>query len=72
MYQVPVPTLLMTGERDGCVNSAVCQSLMHEEDFPRGLTVREIAKAGHFPHQQQPEAVNAILLEWLAQNDNRT
>jgi pimeloyl-ACP methyl ester carboxylesterase len=72
MYQVPVPTLVMTGERDGCVDSGVCQSLMYEEDFPGGLTVRQIAKAGHFPHQEQPEAVNTILLEWLAQNDNRT
>ena len=72
MYQVPVPTLLMTGERDGCVDSGVCQSLMYEEDFPRGLSVRQIAQAGHFPHQEQPEAVNDILLEWLALNDNRT
>jgi pimeloyl-ACP methyl ester carboxylesterase len=72
MYQVPVPTLVLTGERDGCVDSGVSQSLMHEEDFPSGLKVRQIANAGHFPHQEQPAEVNALLLEWLAQHEHPT
>ena len=66
MFQVPVPTLALTGERDGCIDTNVFQSMMIEEDFPAGLEVRQVANAGHFPHQEQAEAVNALLLDWLA------
>ena len=64
-FQVPVPTLALTGERDGCIDSAVFQAMMRDEDFPAGLEVRQIAAAGHFLHQEQPGEVNAILLDWL-------
>lgn len=66
MFQVPVPTLALTGERDGCIDTEVFQALMKEEDFPAGLLVRQVANAGHFPHQEQADAVNALLLDWLA------
>jgi pimeloyl-ACP methyl ester carboxylesterase len=65
MFQVPVPTMAMIGERDGCMDAGVFDQLMREEDFPAGLEVRHIAHAGHFPHQEQHGAVNRLLLEWL-------
>ena len=64
-YQVPVPTLALTGRDDGCINCDIFQSLCREEDFPSGLEIRVIEAAGHFLHQEQPDAVNGLLLKWL-------
>jgi pimeloyl-ACP methyl ester carboxylesterase len=68
-YTVPVPTLALSGERDGCIASDVFERLMVERDFPQGLTVRRIPQAGHFLHQEQPERVNRKIVEWLPLND---
>ena len=64
-FSVPVPTLAITGEQDGCIDSGIFQQLMYPEDFPAGLQVEQIPNAGHFPHREQPEVVNALLLKWL-------
>ena len=65
LYRVEVPTLALTGERDGCIDSGVFRALMKREDFPAGLDVRQLERAGHFLHQEQPQAVNSLLLDWL-------
>jgi len=65
-YKVPVSTMALTGTRDKCIDSNVFQSMMHEEDFPMGLEVHQVADAGHFPHQEQPDTVNGLLLDWLS------
>ena len=70
-YPVPVPTLALSGERDGCIASEVCEQLMVAQDFPKGLTFSRIAEAGHFLHQEQPEQVNREILDWLKLNDDR-
>jgi pimeloyl-ACP methyl ester carboxylesterase len=64
-YPVPVPTLALTGRDDGCIDCDIFQALCREEDFPRGLEVRVVENAGHFLHQEQPDAVNDLLLGWL-------
>lgn len=64
-FPVPVPTLAITGERDGCIDSGVFRAMMRPEDFPNGLEVAAIPDAGHFVHQERPGAVNALLLDWL-------
>jgi len=64
-YKVPVPVLAITGADDGCIDTRVFERLMYEEDFPEGVRVERIPNAGHFPHQEQPEAVNRLLLDWL-------
>ena len=69
-FPVPVPTLALTGERDGCIDSEIFQSLMCEEDFPNGLDVRQVEAAGHFLHQEQPQVVNALLLDWLSKHED--
>lgn len=33
--------------------------------FPGGVRVVKIAGAGHFLHQEKPEEVNALLLDWF-------
>jgi pimeloyl-ACP methyl ester carboxylesterase len=70
-YSVPVPTLAMSGERDGCIASHVFEQLMVEQDFPKGLTFSRIAEAGHFLHQEQPGQVNRKIVDWLKLNDDR-
>ena len=70
-YPVPVPTLALSGERDGCIASEVFEQLMLAQDFPKGLTFSRIAEAGHFLHQEQPEQVNREILDWLKLNDDR-
>ena len=67
-YPVPVPTLALTGRDDGCIDCDIFQALCREADFPNGLEVRVIENAGHFLHQEQPDAVNDLLLAWLEQH----
>jgi len=70
-YEVPVPTLALSGARDGCIASDVFEQLMVAEDFPKGLTFSRISEAGHFLHQEQPEQVNRKIVDWLKLNDDR-
>jgi len=67
-YPVPVPTLALTGRDDGCIDCNIFQALCREADFPSGLEVRVIENAGHFLHQEQPDAVNDLVLAWLEQH----
>ena len=70
-YAVPVPTLGLSGERDGCIACDVFEQLMVAEDFPKGLTFSRIAEAGHFLHQERPGQVNREIVDWLNLNDDR-
>jgi len=70
-YAVPVPTLALSGERDGCIASDVFEQLMVAEDFPKGLTFSRIVEAGHFLHQEQLGQVNREIVDWLKLNDDR-
>ena len=64
-YPVPVPTLALTGRDDGCIDCNIFQALCRETDFPNGLEVRVVEDAGHFLHQEQPDAVNDLILDWI-------
>ena len=64
-FKVPVPTLALSGERDSCIASDVFEQLTVPEDFPAGVTFRRIPDAGHFLHQERPDVVNALILDWL-------
>lgn len=61
---VGVPTLYLHGETDGCVGAALAEGM--EVLFPHGLRRVVIAGAGHFLHQERPEEVNALVLDFLA------
>ena len=67
-YPVPVPTLALTGRDDGCIDCDIFQALCRKADFPSGLEIRVVEDAGNFLHQEQPAAVNALLLDWLEQH----
>lgn len=63
--EIQVPTLALTGALDGCMDTRLHDDVMRESDFPRGLRVVRLEGAGHFLHQEQPEATNRLLCDWL-------
>lgn len=63
--KITVPTLALTGAADGCMDTRLYDVIMDPEDFPAGLRVVRLDGAGHFLHQEKPEAVNAELLDWF-------
>lgn len=67
-YAVEVPTLALTGRNDGCIDCEIFKTLCRDEDFPSGLEVHVVEDAGHFLHQEQPDQVNALLLNWFCQH----
>jgi pimeloyl-ACP methyl ester carboxylesterase len=64
MDPVPAPTLYVHGARDGCIGVELADGM--EVLFPAGLETVIVPQAGHFVHQEQPDAVNATLLRFLA------
>ena len=67
-FKVPVPTLALTGSKDGCIGADFFQLTTQAEDFPAGLELREIPEVGHFLHQEAPETINDLLTDWLARH----
>ncbi|MCH2173426.1 alpha/beta hydrolase [Myxococcota bacterium] len=67
LFETPihVPTLAITGALDGCIDTRLYDVTMKEEDFPGGLEVMRIEGVGHFLHQEHPEEINRILIDWL-------
>lgn len=59
--RVSVRTLAITGAEDRCMDTRLYDDLLHARDFPAGLRVERIERAGHFVHLEQPERVNALL-----------
>ncbi len=63
MSPVPVPSLVFHGARDGCMSVDLLDGM--EALFPKGLRKVVIEDAGHFVHQEQPDEVNRVLVEFL-------
>ncbi|MCP3982959.1 MAG: alpha/beta hydrolase [bacterium] len=62
-----VPTLAITGELDGCMDTRL-HDYADPSEFPNGYRMERIAGAGHFVHQEKPDELNRILLEWISQH----
>jgi pimeloyl-ACP methyl ester carboxylesterase len=60
---IQVPGLVLHGADDGCIGRELVPPM--REHFPRGLRVEIVARAGHFVHQERPDEVNRIVLEFL-------
>jgi pimeloyl-ACP methyl ester carboxylesterase len=66
LLQAPVvpPVLGIVGENDGCIAADVFCAAMAPQRF-RSVRTLTIPAAGHFVHQENPQAVNDALLPWL-------
>jgi pimeloyl-ACP methyl ester carboxylesterase len=60
--QVAAPTLIVWGEEDTALG---LETLRGTERFVADLTIRRLPGVSHWVQQEAPEAVNAILAEWL-------
>lgn len=66
--RLSVPTLALTGEHDGCMDTRLYDTLMQAQDFEKGLQVHRLPDTGHFLHRENPEAVSRLILEWLREH----
>lgn len=65
LNQVKVPTLIIWGEKDRIVPKH--HAHRHLRALPNAR-LEWIETAGHLPHEEMPEAVNRLLLEFLDEN----
>jgi len=63
MSPISVPSLVLHGGRDGCMSADLLDGM--ETLFPAGLRKFVLPDAGHFIHQEQPERINRVVLEFL-------
>ena len=61
--QIQVPTLYIHGRNDGCIGVELAEGI--EVFFDKGLEKAIIEGAGHFAHQERPEEVNRLILDFL-------
>ena len=52
-YAVPVPTLAMSGERDGCIACDVFERLTVADDFPQGVTFHRVSGGDIYTRESQ-------------------
>ncbi|XP_008472705.2 epoxide hydrolase 4-like [Diaphorina citri] len=64
--KVKVPVLLLTGSADNCVS---LESIVRSTDFAEQFKLKIIDNSSHYPHQQQPDQVNNLLLNFLIDED---
>ena len=65
MGTIRVPALLLTGARDGCLDSALYDAAVRPGDLPPGSRVERLPDLGHFLHLEDPPAVERLVLDWL-------
>lgn len=62
---IHIPTLAMTGVKDGCMDTRCFEGMEQSSQFTSGVRIESIQNAGHFLQLEQPEVVNELLLSWL-------
>lgn len=63
--KVDLPTLMISGGRDGCLDTRLFEEGLVEADFAGGVELYRLMGAGHFCHLEKPELVNRKLLTFL-------
>lgn len=72
LSKVPVRTLAICGEQDGCMDIRLFEHVFHDVDFPAGISVKRIPDTGHFMHQEAPVTTNEALMAWFENHDDIT
>jgi pimeloyl-ACP methyl ester carboxylesterase len=67
LHQVDVPTLIIWGEKDRVVPKY--HAHRHLRELPNAR-LEWVESAGHLPHEEMPDEVNRLLLEFLDENGN--
>jgi pimeloyl-ACP methyl ester carboxylesterase len=62
---MPIPTLYLHGEDDGCMGVEVADRAVLDTLLPEGSDVQIVPGTGHFLHLEQPADVNARILAFL-------
>jgi pimeloyl-ACP methyl ester carboxylesterase len=57
------PGLVFHGANDGCIGAELVPPMA--DYFPAGLRIEIVPGAGHFVHQERPDVVNRIVLDFL-------
>ena len=60
---IPVPTLYLHGERDGCFGVELIDG--QERYFSASFETVRLAEAGHFVHLERPAEVNQAIHDWF-------
>lgn len=60
---IEVLSMMLQGRTDGCIGVELTEGMA--AFFPRGLRVEVIDGAGHFVHQEKPDAANRLILDFL-------
>jgi pimeloyl-ACP methyl ester carboxylesterase len=60
---LPMPGLMLHGANDGCIGADMLDGM--EQFFPAGLRIEIVPGAGHFVHQEKPDVVNRLVLDFL-------
>lgn len=64
-----VPALVLAGENDGCMQSALLAPMVEPQYFPKGVSACTLSGCGHFLQAEQPGAVLQELLAHLRGQD---
>jgi pimeloyl-ACP methyl ester carboxylesterase len=62
---IKVPTMAMTGVKDGCMDTRVFKGMEQSSRFTSEIRVESVQNAGHFLQLEQPEHINKLLISWL-------
>ena len=61
-----MPTQIIYGVEDGCMNEKTFDAAIVKSDFKAGLHVHPIEGAGHFVQLEKPKVVSRLLLEFFS------
>jgi pimeloyl-ACP methyl ester carboxylesterase len=65
---IEVPTLALRGEHDECIPDVAWEQISVRR-FRKEVSLNLIRDASHFPHLENPEAVNWQLIRWLDEHE---
>lgn len=60
---IDVPGMMLHGANDGCMGTELLAGM--EAFFPRGLRIEVVPGTGHFLHQEAPDTVNRLIVDFL-------